>query len=160
VVLPGALAAAMRHSFFRRKPPKSAGREEFGAAFAADFMALCKLSSPRAEDAVTTATALTASSIRDAYQRFLLPLMGDAPVGYLLSGGGAKNRTLAAMIQQQLAPFRCKVGSTDNLGLPSQAKEAVAFALLAYETWHRCPGNVASATGAKRPAILGDITYA
>ena len=159
-VLLNVLASAIRHPFFRRKPPKSAGREQFGSAFAADFIASCKSASPRAEDAVATATALTASSIRTAYQRFVLPLMGRAQVDYLLSGGGAKNETLAAMIEHELSPLGCRVGITDNLGLPAQAKEAVAFALLSYETWHRRPGNVPSATGARRPAILGDITYA
>jgi anhydro-N-acetylmuramic acid kinase len=159
-ILPNVLASAIRHPFFRRKPPKSAGREQFGSAFAADFIASCKSASPRAEDAVATATALTASSIRSAYQHFVLPLMGRAPVDYLLSGGGAKNETLATMIEHELSPLGCRVGITDNLGLPAQAKEAVAFALLSYETWHRRPGNVPSATGARHPAILGDITYA
>ncbi len=57
---------------------------------------------------------------------------------------------------ESLTPLGCKVTTTDERGLPAQAKEAVAFALLAYETWHRRPGNVPSATGAKRPAILGE----
>ncbi len=159
-VLADVLTAAMRHSFFRRKPPKSAGREEFGTAFAAEFIARCKSASARPEDAVATATALTARSVGDAYKRFVLCKMSDASVDYFLSGGGTRNPTLAGMIERELSPFGCKVGTTDGAGLPSQAKEAVAFALLAYETWHRRPGNVPSATGAKHPAILGDITYA
>lgn len=86
--------------------------------------------------------------------------MGGAPVDYLLSGGGARNLTLTAMVAELLAPMGCCVGSVDEAGLPAQAKEAVAFALLAYQTLHGLPGNVPSATGATRPAILGQITHA
>jgi anhydro-N-acetylmuramic acid kinase len=78
----------------------------------------------------------------------------------IASGGGTKNATLMRMIAEQLSQLKIKVRTTDELGLPSQAKEAVAFALLAYETWHRQTSNVPSATGAKRPAILGKISYA
>jgi len=159
-VLPTVLRQSIRHPFFRRQPPKSAGREEFGAAFAADFLRRCKTASPHPKDAVATATALTAHSIGMAYERFVQPLMKDARVDYLLSGGGAQNRTLVAMLGRELTPLGCKVGTTEQAGLPPQAKEAAAFALLAYETWHRRPGNVPAATGATRPAILGNITYA
>jgi anhydro-N-acetylmuramic acid kinase len=159
-VLPAVLASAMRHPFFLRRPPKSAGREEFGAKFAADFLVHCKAANARPEDATATATALTARSIRIAYERFVRQSMRGAAVDYLLSGGGTRNPTLFKMIESELAPLGCAVGATDQAGLPSQAKEAAAFALMAYETWHRRPGNVPSATGARRPAILGDITYA
>jgi anhydro-N-acetylmuramic acid kinase len=159
-VLPEVLDAALRHPYFRRKPPKSAGREEFGSEFAADFLARCRSVSARPEDAVATVTALTARSIGRACEGFVSPQMAGAPVDYLVSGGGARNKTLVAMLAKELAPLGYQVGATDDKGLPSQAKEAVAFALLAYETWHRRPGNVPSATGAKRMAILGDITYA
>ncbi len=73
---------------------------------------------------------------------------------------GPATQTLIKMLQQSLTPLGCRVATTDRAGLPAQAKEAVAFALLAYETWHRRPGNVPAATGANRLAILGDITYA
>ena len=159
-VLNEVLESAMRHRFFALKPPKSAGREEFGERFAADFLERCKAANGRPEDAVATAAALTARSVAMAYQRFVKPIMGDAPVDYLLSGGGALNPALTEMLRQELAPPGCKVDSTARLGLPAQAKEAAAFALMAYETWHRRPGNVPAATGARRPAILGTITYA
>ncbi len=159
-VLPGVLAAAMRHPFFRRRPPRSAGREEFGASFAADFLRECRRASKHPEDAVATATALTVHTIANAYGRFVRPLMKSARVDFLVSGGGAQNATLVAGLKRELTPLGCKVDSTDHAGLPIQAKEAVAFALLAYETWHRRPGNVPAATGASHPAILGDITYA
>lgn len=159
-VLLEVLAAAMQHPFFKKEPPKSAGREEFGESFATDFLERCKSASGRPEDAIATATALTVASIASAYKRFVLPRMGGAPVDYLLSGGGVFNATLTAMLRTQLEPLGCKLGKTDDAGLPAQAKEAAAFALMAYETWYRRPGNVPSATGASRPAILGDITYA
>jgi anhydro-N-acetylmuramic acid kinase len=159
-VLPTVLAQFMRTPFFRLKPPKSAGREEFGGACASEFLRQCKAVSERPEDAVATATALTARSIAEAYRRFVKPIMKDAHIDYLISGGGAQNLTLVSMLEHQLSPLGCKLGTTEQAGLPTQAKEAAAFALLAYETWHHRPGNVPAATGATRPAILGNILYA
>ena len=78
----------------------------------------------------------------------------------LVSGGGANNRTLMGMIVEELQPLSIRVRPTSELGMPTEAKEAAAFALLAYQTWRRQPSNVPSATGAARPAILGKITYA
>jgi anhydro-N-acetylmuramic acid kinase len=159
-VIEGVVAAALEHPFFAMKPPRSAGREEFGGAFAAGFLASCARSSSRPEDAVATATALTARSIAGAHAHFVMPAMKDAPVEYLLSGGGAKNATLTSMLAKLLTPLGCKLGTIDKFGMPAQAKEAVAFALLAYQTLHARAGNVPSATGASRAAILGQITYA
>jgi anhydro-N-acetylmuramic acid kinase len=159
-VLQTVLATFLKHPFFRSRPPRSAGREQFGATFAAKFLAACHAVSPRPEDAVATATVLTARSIRSAFEQFVLPQMKAAEIDYFLSGGGAENGTLAAMLRQLLEPLGCTVLNSDEAGLPAQAKEAVAFALLAYQTLHRRPGNVPSATGARRPAILGEITYA
>jgi anhydro-N-acetylmuramic acid kinase len=159
-VLSAVLQASIRNPFFRRDPPKSAGREQFGADFAEGFLDQCKAAGGLPEDAIATATALTAHTITVAYDRFVKPLMKDAPVDFFVSGGGARNKTLIKMLQSSLTPLGCKVATTESVGLPAQAKEAVAFALLAYETWHRRPGNVPAATGAGRPAILGDITYA
>jgi len=78
----------------------------------------------------------------------------------ILSGGGARNATLVGMLTECLAPLGIQLRFSDDLGLPSEAKEAVAFAVMAYETWHRRSSNVPSATGAKRTAILGKISYA
>jgi anhydro-N-acetylmuramic acid kinase len=64
-----------------------------------------------------------------------------------------------AMLAQRLEPLGCELASSDGFGLPAEAKEAAAFALLAWQTWHRLPGNVPAATGAARPAILGQVTY-
>lgn len=86
--------------------------------------------------------------------------MGPARVEYIVAGGGARNRTLIAMLGKELEPLGCTLMNSDRFGLPVEAKEAAAFALLAYQTWHRQPGNVPAATGARRPAILGGSTHA
>jgi anhydro-N-acetylmuramic acid kinase len=77
----------------------------------------------------------------------------------ILSGGGSRNSTLVAMLTTELAPLGLRLRFSDEFGLPSAAKEAVAFAVLAYQTWHRQASNVPSATGAKRAAVLGKISY-
>jgi len=173
--LEAVLKVLLQHSFFRRKPPKTAGREEFGREFVADFLRRC--GRERKEDVVATATALTARSIGDAIKRFVLSPSGAkaqvqaASIGtakavplhkfseYVVSGGGARNRALFAMLRAEVEPLGLRLRSSDEFGVPSAAKEAVAFALLAYETWHRRPSNIPSATGARRPAILGKISY-
>jgi len=153
----------LRLPFFRRKPPRTAGREEFGREFVAHFLRRCGRA--RKEDVIATATLFTARSIRDSVGLLQRLFVADEPRpgrmvfrDYVVSGGGTKNRTLMAMIASELAPYRLRIRTSDEFGLPSEAKEAVAFAALAYQTWRRLPGNVPSATGAKRPAILGKIS--
>jgi anhydro-N-acetylmuramic acid kinase len=152
----------LRSPFFRQKPPRTAGREEFGREYAAKFLQLCRGASK--PDIVATATALTARSIAQAVERFVLPrfsaLSKKRACEMVVSGGGAKNLTLISMLRHEIRSLGIQLRFSDEFGLPAEAKEAVAFALLAYETWHRRPGNVPSATGAKRPAILGKISYA
>jgi anhydro-N-acetylmuramic acid kinase len=146
--------------FFRRKPPKTAGREEFGREFVRTFLRACGHASK--QDIVVTATALTARSIADAVRRYVIRSPGSWAKAFremILSGGGAKNSTLVAMLATALAPLGLRLRFSDEFGLPSEAKEAVAFALLAYETWHRRPSNMPAATGAKRAAVLGKISY-
>jgi anhydro-N-acetylmuramic acid kinase len=159
-VLEPVLRAALRQKFFRQKPPKSAGREQFGREYAAQFLAACRKISRRPEDAVATATALTAESIHDAIARWVRPLIAKTPIDLIVSGGGARNATLLNQIRDGLAPLSCTVSTSDDTGIPAEAKEAVAFALLAWQTWNRRPGNIPSATGAARPVILGSVTYA
>ncbi len=151
---------ALRAPFFRKAPPKSAGREQFGAPFATALLAHCRLISSRPEDAIATATALTAASIALAVRQYVLATVTHQEIDFFVAGGGAKNATLLSLLREQLAPLGCKVATTAGTALPVDAKEAAAFALLAYQTWHRRPGNVPSATGAGRPAILGQICYA
>jgi anhydro-N-acetylmuramic acid kinase len=160
-VLDNVVARLVRVPFFRQKPPRTAGREEFGREYVSRFLQLCRGAS--SADIVATATALTARSIADAVQRFVLPrfrTQRQRSQEMIVSGGGAKNPTLIAMLRRELAPLGIELHFSDEFGLPTEAKEAVAFALLAHETWHRRPGNVPSATGAKRAAILGKISYA
>jgi anhydro-N-acetylmuramic acid kinase len=160
-VLDDVIARLLRAPFFRQKPPRTAGREEFGREYIGRFRDLCH-GAPK-PDIVATATAFTARSIADAVQRFVLPRFGAGQkhsAQMIVSGGGAKNPTLMAMLRNEIAPLGIELHFSDEFGLPAEAKEAVAFALLAYETWYRRPSNVPSATGAKRPAILGKISYA
>jgi anhydro-N-acetylmuramic acid kinase len=150
----------LNRRFFRAKPPKTAGREEFGREFVAELLRASK-AAPK-QDIVATATALTARSISDAIRRFVIPRSTNRNRfrELIVSGGGARNSTLVAMLAQELALLGIEVRFSDEFGLPSPAKEAVAFAVLAYETWNRRPSNVPSATGAKHAAILGKISYA
>ena len=161
-VLDDVVARALRGWYFSAPPPKSCGREEFGEAFTRRLIAGCRKRSKSDADCVATATALTADSILDAYRKFVLPrletLAPGAPVELCVAGGGAKNRTLMAMLDAGLADLDVRLRTAEELGIPSQAKEAVAFALLAWLTWHSLPGNVPSATGADRQVVLGKVT--
>jgi anhydro-N-acetylmuramic acid kinase len=159
-VLVPALKAALRHPFFRLQPPRTTGREQFGREFAAAFLANCQKTSTTPEDAIATATAFTAESIARSYEQFVMPHMKTRAVDYIVSGGGARNRKLMSLLAHHLEPLGCQVSGSAAFGLPVEAKEAAAFALLAWQTWHHLPGNVPAATGAARPAILGQVTYA
>jgi anhydro-N-acetylmuramic acid kinase len=166
-VIEPVLVQLLRRKFFRERPPKTAGREEFGREFVREFLQACgRAPSP---NMIATATALTAGSICDAVQRFVLSRnptsrkrgkRWSTPAEMIVSGGGARNATLVAMLAQRLAPLGIVLRFSDEFGLPSQAKEAVAFAVLAYETWNRRASNLPSATGAQQAAVLGKISYA
>ena len=153
------VSTLLRAAFFQTRPPKSAGREQFGSEYAVRFLEACRKAGASRQDTIATATALTAHSVALAYSSFLAKKMQGAPVDFIVSGGGARNLTLLQMLRESLEPLGCAVQTSDRLGLPAEAKEAAAFALLAYETWHRRPGNIPSATGAARPVVLGEITY-
>jgi anhydro-N-acetylmuramic acid kinase len=159
-VLAPVLTEMLRDPYFKLKPPRTAGREQFGREYAARFLAVCRRVSKTPEDALATAAALTAESIARSFTQFVLPKMKGAPIDYIVSGGGARNRTLMKMLATRLEPLGCTLTTTEQFGIPAEAKEAAAFALMAWMTWHGLPGNVPSATGAKRPVILGQISYA
>jgi anhydro-N-acetylmuramic acid kinase len=159
VVLQRVLSHELRNQYYRLKPPRTAGREQFGREYAQKFLALCRKQSRTPEDTLATATALTAETIARSYQQFAMPRMKGLAVDYIISGGGAHNATLMAMLAQRLEPLGCELAASANYGLPVEAKEAAAFALLAWQTWHHLPGNVPSATGALHPAILGQVSY-
>lgn len=160
VVLAPVLTTALRNPYFQLRPPRTAGREQFGREYAAKFLAACKRHSRKPEDALATATALTAETIALSYKQFVRSKMKGQAVDYIVSGGGARNATLMAMLAQRLGPMGCELAASENFGLPADAKEAAAFALLAWQTWHHLPGNLTAATGAVRPAVLGQVTYA
>ena len=144
--------------FFRRQPPKTAGREEFGREFVWQFLKLSRRA--QKEDIIATATELTARSIALAVRDFVVPTGRYHDL--FVAGGGANNGTLMKRIAAQLAAAGVKLSvrrSEDAAsGVPSEAKEALAFALLAYRTWNGEPGNVPSATGALRAVVLGKIS--
>ena len=145
------LAQLLRLPFFRRQPPKSAGREQFGSEFVQQYF----LSRRDAcfEDLLRTATELTAHSIAGAIKRFALP---RAKVQRLIvSGGGAHNRLLVSRLAELLPDLA--VDLSDKYGLPVDAKEAIAFAVLADRTLHGLPGNLPSVTGARRRVVLGKL---
>jgi anhydro-N-acetylmuramic acid kinase len=162
-VLQDVVARVLGEGYFSALPPKSCGREQFGEAFVARFVAMCRKAGGRerrAEDVVATATALTADSVVDAYQRFVAGhLERAARVEFVVAGGGAKNVAMMGMLRDGLEPLRVKVRLMEELGVPAQAKEAVAFALLAWLSWNGLPGNVPAATGAARAVVLGKVSY-
>ena len=139
----------MAHPFLAQAPPKSAGREEFGNVF---FDEIVRRGGASMTAFVATMTAYTAQTITDAYQRFL-PAMPDEVI---IGGGGAKNPTLMKMLAELLAPV--PVRTHEDVGMNSDSKEAVAFAVLANETLLGKPSNLPSVTGASRPAVLGKVT--
>jgi anhydro-N-acetylmuramic acid kinase len=148
------LAELMRNPYFRRKPPKSTGREEFGALYLDAILQGARGRAMKPDDLVATMTALTARSIADACRRFILPL---GRVDQLIAtGGGARNPRLMKMIAAELAGIA--VMTAEQVGVDGGALEAVAFAILAYQMLRGLPGNIPSVTGARGPAILGKLT--
>ena len=145
------LAELMAHPYLGRRPPKSTGREVFGVAFADDVYSRARKRRVAPRDILATVTAFTAESIAHAYRR-LLPGPVDEVI---LCGGGTRNRTLVKHLRQVLAPAAVRL--TDDLGIDADAKEAVSFAVLAYETMRGAAGNVPGATGADRRVVLGKI---
>jgi anhydro-N-acetylmuramic acid kinase len=154
----------LKAKYFSAPPPKSCGREEFGGEFVERFVEACEKAGPEKDDIAATATALTVESILDAYRRFCWPQLGQRAPGakateMFVAGGGAKNKTLMRGLTEAFGALGVKVATTASAGLAVEAKEAAAFALLGWLTWHGLPGNVPSATGAKRAVVLGKVTY-
>lgn len=162
-VIAPVIAQILEQRYFSASPPKSCGREEFGAAFVARFISLCRKAGAGDADVIATATALTAETVLDGYRRFVWAHLGAAaPLAkteFVVAGGGAKNVALMDMLRAGLEPLGVKVRLMEELGVPAQAKEAVAFALLAWLTRTGRPGNVPRATGAARSVVLGKVTH-
>jgi anhydro-N-acetylmuramic acid kinase len=158
-VLRGVVARVMREAYFPALPPKSCGREEFGAGFAARFAGMCRDAGGSDMDVVAAATALTAESVVEAYRRFVMERFEGSKVEVIVAGGGVRNGTLMGMLREGFGGLGVKVREMEEVGIPAQAKEAVAFALLAWLTWHGLPGNVPAATGAGRAVVLGKVSF-
>jgi len=152
---PEFLNELLAHPFLRKSPPKTAGREEFGAEYAAGLIALAKRRRISPNDLIHAATAFTAASIARAIQDFVFPRTRASEL--IIAGGGARNPLLVAYLAALLPSL--KILPADAFGIPADAKEAFAFAVLAYEAFHRRANNLPSATGARHPAILGKISY-
>ena len=146
------LRELMGNPYFQQGPPKTTGREMFGREFAENLLERARALGLSDSDLIATATGFTAESIADAYSRHL----PKEPDEVILCGGGSKNQLLVNMLGRKLAP--AKVLTTDDLGVDSEAKEAISFAMLAVLTASHRTGNAPSATGAASPVILGNIT--
>jgi anhydro-N-acetylmuramic acid kinase len=142
---PRLLSDLLSDPYYKRRGPKSAGREQYGQ----DFVDRMKRSGLTVHDLVATATALTASSIA-------LTVRAVGPADVIVSGGGAHNRTILNQLAALLPEM--SIATSAEYGVDVDAKEAIAFAVLAYETWHSRPSNLPSATGASRAVVLGDLT--
>jgi anhydro-N-acetylmuramic acid kinase len=154
--LPGLLDDLLRDPYLRLAPPKSTGREYYGHAYLKNCFALGRRHRAKPNDLIRAATIFTALSVVDALNRFVLPKTRIHQL--IVSGGGAYNPLILAQLSAALPGI--EVLPSSRLGIPEDAKEAYAFALLAYETVHQRPSNLPSATGARGPAILGKISYA
>jgi anhydro-N-acetylmuramic acid kinase len=144
------LARILSLPFFCRRPPKSAGREQFGGKFLQRYFLARKEAPP--EDLLRTATELTARSIAQSLEHFACR---NSRGRMVVSGGGAHNRFLMERIASLLPEF--EITLSDSYGAPVDAKEAMAFALLADRTLHGLPGNLPAVTGARHPAVLGKL---
>jgi anhydro-N-acetylmuramic acid kinase len=141
------LNGLLRDSYYRRRPPKSAGREQYGA----EFVARLKATGRPLRDLVATATVLTAAAIAAAVRPYQ-----TSATDLIVSGGGVHNPCIMAHLAALLPDIAIST-STDH-GIDADAKEAIAFAILAWQTWRRRPGNLPSATGARRAVVLGNLT--
>ena len=154
--IPALLNELMKDAYLKLAPPKSTGREYYGRTYVQKVLALGRRHHAKPADLIRAATIFTALSVVDALHRFVLSK--DKIHQLIVSGGGARNPLILAQLSAAL-PY-IEVAPSSHLGVPEDAKEAFAFALLAYETFHQRPANLPSATGARGPAILGKISYA
>ena len=151
---PALLEALLDDPFFAQPPPRSTGRERYGADYAAALHERGRVMMVEDDDQMATAVELTAAAVANAVSQFLAPRGGVDAV--YASGGGVRNPALMSALARRLAPAR--LAPAESLGVPSDAKEALAFAFLAHQTLCGRPGNVPSATGAVHPVVLGHIT--
>jgi anhydro-N-acetylmuramic acid kinase len=154
--IPALLNELMKDPYLRLSPPKSTGREYYGQAYVRKLLALGRRHRAKPNDLIRAATLFTALSVVVALNRYVLSKTKIHQL--IVSGGGAHNPLILGQLAALLPGIEIVVSS--HFGIPEDAKEALAFALLAYETFHQRPSNLPSATGARGPAILGKISYA
>ena len=147
------LQKLMEHPFISATLPKSTGRETFGIHYAFDVIQRAKSQNMEDSDILATLTEFTAKSIYENYVQFVSPHYNLSEI--IFSGGGVHNRTLMKFLKRYLGHI--PLVKSDDYGIPSDAKEAIAFAVLANETLANHPGNIPKVTGARRPVILGKI---
>jgi len=154
------LNVLLQDPFFSAKPPKSCGREQFGSAFAERLRNLCEAAGASKADVIASAAEFTVQTVIRAFDNFCEPLLQreQAPVQLIVAGGGAHNSFLMERLRQESAQRGIAVFPAGELGIPVEAKESVAFALLAWLSWHGLPGNLPSATGAAHAVVLGRVT--
>ena len=147
----------MKHKFLQREPPKTTGREEFGESFVRPLMKATRKLRLSPADILATATAFTARTITQAYRQWVFRRLPKhaSTCQVILAGGGAKNETLCRMLAAEVPGV--ELMNIGKLGVTDSAKEALAFAILAFETLAGRPGNIPTATGAAHPVILGKI---
>ena len=183
--IPALMNELMKDPYLKVAPPKSTGREYYGQAYLKKVLAIGRRHSAKPNDLIRAATTFTALSVVDALNRFVLPKTRIHQL--IVSGGGAHNPLILAQLAAAFggatlsrtspratnyvgARFSLPRGTkgacplievlpSSRFGIPEDAKEAFAFALLAYETFHQRPANLPSATGARGAAILGKISY-
>ncbi|MGO4182292.1 anhydro-N-acetylmuramic acid kinase [Paenibacillus sp. TAF43_2] len=143
--------------YYRMPLPKSTGRERFGQPYVAQIIESMEANNWKAEDVIATATHLTAWSIVDSYERYIAPQHQAQQL--LIGGGGSYNLTLVRDLQQLFAPYKVQVLTQEDIGGNSDAKEAIAFAVLAYYTMKRLPNNIPLVTGASQPVVMGKISW-
>lgn len=146
------LDTLLKHPYYERKPPKTTGRELFSKTMAQQLIVEGQQRGYGVADIVATLTALTAASIADAYERFQPARVGEV----ILGGGGAHNRAMIDLLRGLVAP--AEVLTHEDVGLSTDFKEGLVFALLAHETIHNRPGSLPTLTGASKPVVLGQIT--
>jgi anhydro-N-acetylmuramic acid kinase len=147
------LAELMRHPFIPAEPPKAAGHEQFGRRFLVDLIA--RWGSLPADDLLATATAFAAEAIALNVARFVLPLHPIEEI--VASGGGVRNPILMRDIASVVAPLRLR--PIDDFGIPAEAKEALAFAVLGHASLMGRAGNLPRVTGARHGAVLGKFAW-
>lgn len=148
----------LKEPYLYESPPKSTGREYFGKEYVAKLIQLGRRYHAKPNDLIRTATWFTLASVRLAMELFVLPKTKVHQL--IVSGGGANNPLIYSTLSEFYRHNGIEVMKSSHFGIPIDAKEAFAFALLAYETFHHRPSNLPSATGAHAPAILGKISYA